>query len=151
MGEDLSDDFGIGTTLDLFHSVGTCPCLIDKLKSFVTDGAMLVAVCFSIVADTPSGPVALDISRFPSRCSTSSMVQRSPAEHSDEANMLWSSSDKGEWRVLKQVEKNEFSMLAFSVSSVVLAPLWDRVGIEWEDFFRLLTQSYCTEHEPIIT
>ena len=86
----------MGTTTDLFHSVGTCPSLIDRLKSLVTDGAMLVAVCLSIIADTSSGPVALDTSRFLRRCSTSSVVQKDSAEHSGEKIVSWFSSDKAE-------------------------------------------------------
>ena len=74
----------MGTNIDLFHSVGTCPSLIDRLKSLVTDRAMLVAVCLSIIADMSSGPVALDTPRFLRRCSTSSVVQKSSAEHSGE-------------------------------------------------------------------
>ena len=70
----------MGTNTDLFHSVGTCPSLIDRLKSLVTDGAMLVAVCLSIIADTSSGPV----------------VQKSSAEHSGEKIVSWFSSDKAE-------------------------------------------------------
>ena len=96
VGEDRSDDFGMGTTTYLFHSVGTCPSLIERLKSLVTDGAMLVAVCLSIVADTSSGPVALDTSRFLRRCSSSSVVQKSSAKHLGQKIVSWFTSDKAE-------------------------------------------------------
>jgi hypothetical protein len=56
-GEFAGDCLGIGTTWDSFHSSGTRPVLSDWLNREVTDGAMLVAVFFSINAEILSGPV----------------------------------------------------------------------------------------------
>ena len=53
----------MGTTSADFHSLGSLPKERDMLKSLVTAGDILVAVCFSILADTRSGPVALAGSR----------------------------------------------------------------------------------------
>ena len=55
--------FGIGTTRDSFHFSGTLPNLRDRLKREVTEGAMLAAVAFSILADTSSGPLDFDTSK----------------------------------------------------------------------------------------
>jgi len=77
LGEDRSDDLGIEATRDCFHSVGTFPDGMAKLNNNVTDGAMLVAVHFSIVAETTSGPIALDLSRVRRKCSTSSVAHKS--------------------------------------------------------------------------
>ena len=46
-----------------FHSLGSLPKERDMLKSLVTAGDILVAVCFCILADTGSRPVALAGSR----------------------------------------------------------------------------------------
>ena len=48
-------------------------CLIEQL---VTEGVMLVAVYFSILAEIPSGPLDLDTSEDANRSKTSSSVQR---------------------------------------------------------------------------
>ena len=39
-----------------FQSLGICPSL---LNNFVITGAILLAVAFNVVADTPSGPLGL--------------------------------------------------------------------------------------------
>ena len=54
--------------------------VIDWLNSLVTEGVMLVAVNFSILAEIPSGSVDLDTSRLPRlRSNTSSSEQRRSA------------------------------------------------------------------------
>ena len=53
----------MGTTSADFHSLGSLPKERDMLRSLVTACDILVAVCFSILADTRSGPVALAGSR----------------------------------------------------------------------------------------
>ena len=47
--------------------------LIDKLKSKVIDGAMLVAVFFDIFAEIPSGPLDFDMSMWLRSSHTSSV------------------------------------------------------------------------------
>ena len=64
MGALIADAFGIVTTKDCFQSIEIRPDLIDKLNSFVTEEAMLVAVYFNIVHETTSGPVALHFDRL---------------------------------------------------------------------------------------
>ena len=55
---------------------------MERLKSLVTDETMLVAVNFNILADNPSGPLDLDVSRDERRSKTSSSVQRYSSGHS---------------------------------------------------------------------
>ena len=74
MGSEVEDDLGIGVTWAVFHSLGNFPEVSDRLNSLLTAGAMDVAVAFSILADSVSGPLALDgVER---RWNTSSSVQR---------------------------------------------------------------------------
>jgi hypothetical protein len=42
----------MGTTDDFFHADGRLPVVKDRLKSLVSEGAMLYAVLFNILADT---------------------------------------------------------------------------------------------------
>ena len=58
----FSPDLCIGITLDIFHSWGMTPPEIDMLNNSHRDGAIDVAVFFNINADTPSGPVAFEVS-----------------------------------------------------------------------------------------
>ena len=51
---------------DNFQSVGKQPLFKDRLNTFVTDGAILVAVSLSILAEIPSGPFAFDTLRVSS-------------------------------------------------------------------------------------
>ena len=67
----------MGTTWADFHSLGSLPKERDMLKSLVTAHDILVAVCFSILADTRSGPVALARSREDKRRYTPSTVHKS--------------------------------------------------------------------------
>ena len=46
----------------LFHTEGRFLVVKDTLKSFVSEGAMLAAVYFSILAEIPSDPEALETS-----------------------------------------------------------------------------------------
>ena len=68
-------DLGIGTIIDVFHWIGSLPKRIEQLKRLVIDGAMLEAVSFSILAETLSGPLALETSRLFREFCTSSTVQ----------------------------------------------------------------------------
>ena len=70
----VGDDFGIGTTKNCFHYIGTWPEQSDRFKSLVTEGVMLSAVDLSIQAEIPSGPVALELSREDNREKVSSLV-----------------------------------------------------------------------------
>ena len=54
-----------------FQSVEKQPLFKDK---FVTDGAILLAVSLSILAEIPSSPFAFDTSGVRKYCSTSSTV-----------------------------------------------------------------------------
>ena len=81
-GAETSEDFGIGTIADFFHIFGSWHLEIERLKSLVTDETMLVAVNFNILADNPSGPLNLDVSRDERRSKTSSSVQRYSSGHS---------------------------------------------------------------------
>ena len=58
----FSPDLCIGITLDIFHSWGMTPPEIDMLNNSHRDGAIDVAVFININADTPSGPVAFEVS-----------------------------------------------------------------------------------------
>ena len=69
--------FGIGTIEEIFQTLGICPNCIVLLNNFVIAGAILVAVAFNIIADTPSGPLALFASRESNKSKTSSSHRRS--------------------------------------------------------------------------
>jgi len=56
---------------------------------------MLVAVHFSIVAENPSEPVALDLSRVRRNCSTSSAANKSSRGRSSAPAGFESEEDKG--------------------------------------------------------
>ena len=67
VGSFLSEFFGIGTTSDFFHVDGIVAVCKDRLNNLVSDGVILQAVYFSILAEMPSWPLALDTSRDASR------------------------------------------------------------------------------------
>ena len=75
-GSSVFGDLGIGTTDDYFHFSGTLPLVMDILNSSVRVRAMEGAVPLSILADIPSGPDALLVSKAFRRLKTSSSVQR---------------------------------------------------------------------------
>ncbi len=58
-------------TLAHFYSRGTRPVDNEKLKRRATEGAALCAVCFSILAEIPSGPLDFDVSTAPNNYATS--------------------------------------------------------------------------------
>ena len=68
----------MGTTKEVFQLVGGWPHAMEQLNNFVSDGAIELAVDFSIQAKIPSGPFALVISRD---LSSSSLVHMIPSEH----------------------------------------------------------------------
>ena len=45
-------------------SIWYLPILIDKLNNQVIDGVMLIAVCFNILTEIPSGPLDFEVSRW---------------------------------------------------------------------------------------
>ena len=94
----MSAAFGIGTIVDLFHIICSRQRERDRLKSLVTDGVMLVAVNFSILADIPSGPLDLLVSKDERRSNTSSSVQRYSSGHTA-SSIPWDII--GGWEVLK--------------------------------------------------
>ena len=61
---------------DLFQSEGNDPVLMDRLKIFVSDGEICSAVSLNILAEIPSGPLALAISRVIKSSVTSDSVHR---------------------------------------------------------------------------
>ena len=67
-------DLGIGAILASFNVLGNWPLEIDKLKRFVSEGAILSAVALSMHTEIPSGPLALDTSRPLIRCTSSSVT-----------------------------------------------------------------------------
>ena len=74
----VAEDFlGIGTTEDLFHSLGRQLVRRDRFRRIFTEGVILMAVDLSIRADIPPGPVALEVSRLVRKKWTSSSVQSS--------------------------------------------------------------------------
>ena len=73
----------MGTTEDIFQVAGGLPHTMERLNSFVSDGAIAVAVDLNIRAEIPSGPLALDISRHLSSSQTSSSEHRILWEHSE--------------------------------------------------------------------
>ena len=72
---------------DVFHAVGNFPERIDIFMSVVIPGAMLTTVRFSIVANTPSGPLdfVVHVSNAKSISRISSSVHRSSS-----GQKLWS-------------------------------------------------------------
>ena len=137
----------MGTTDDFFHAEGRMPVVKDKLKSLVSEGAMLYAVLFSILADIPSRPVALVGSRATSRSHTSDSEQSISSGRVEVecggATWGW----MGGWDLLKQFTKNELSRFAFSRSDWATASPNVRVGIDdlflfktliaFQNFFRI--------------
>ena len=68
----------IATILEDFHEIGKRPELIERLKSLVTDGAILGATIFSILAGISSGPVDFVACSVSRRYQTSSTVRETP-------------------------------------------------------------------------
>ena len=139
-GLEWSSDFGTGTTFDIFHRTGKQPDWIERLKSLVTEGAILEAVAFSIRAETPSGPFDFVVSRVFSNHCTSSTEHSSSSGHS----CVWSSSSRNEkssggryW--LRHSPKKEFSMSAFSTLLEATDPFRDSTGGEEGFFVKCLT------------
>ena len=81
-GLEWSFDFGTGTIFDIFHRTGKHPDWIERLKSLVTEGAILEAVVFSVRAETPSGPFDFVVSRVSSNHCTYSTEHSSSSGHS---------------------------------------------------------------------
>lgn len=105
---------------------------MEVQKSLLTEGAMNSAVALSILADIPSGPVALETSREFKRLQTSSSVHNklSMLETYPIGAMAWT----------EVVKQKEFSISASSslVLAVTLPHL--RTGIELDYLFLQLTK-----------
>ena len=100
------DVFVIGTTEEVFQSLGKRPSLMKMLKSLVRDGAMLFAVPFSILLDKPSGPLALAASSNRMYESTSPSKQSRSSGHSSLCRFKFPfGGTRGSTVLLKQVEK----------------------------------------------
>ena len=121
--QDFSLFLGTGTTLEHFHSMGTLPLVRDRLKRRVKEGAISVATSFSMVADTPSGPVAfLGLSDF-SCLVTSGTVQSKSKGNLSLDNCCKSSLASGGKEVLNVLAKNLLSKSAFSLLVCAETPL----------------------------
>ena len=77
---------GIGTTVAIFQIDGGLPQVMEWLNRLVIKGAIALAVDFSIVADMPSGPFALDTS------SDCNILQISSSVHKLSGKQMWSLS-----------------------------------------------------------
>ena len=97
---------------------------------------MLVAVYFNILAEIPSGPLALDTSKDAKRSNTSSSVQRCSAEG---AKCKSFKDDIGACDLLKHEWKNELRRSAFSHSAVAVASLRLSVGTDLDFLLRNFT------------
>ena len=98
--------FGMGTTEETFHASGNIPVDMEILNNFVSDGVMLWAIPFNILAEMPSGPLALLTSRDANMSNTSSSVHKKSSGHSFIPSLLkLSPLDKGGWALLKHSEK----------------------------------------------
>ena len=71
----------MGTTEETFHASGNIPVDMEILNNFVSDGVMLWAVPFNILAEMPSGPLALLTSRDANMSNTSSSVHKKSSGH----------------------------------------------------------------------
>ena len=107
---------GMGTTEETFQLEGGRQQRMEKLKSLVTEGAITSAVDFNMRADTPSGPLAFDVSIDLSKLHTSSSVHSSSGGHSWPSIALVIIVEIGWQEVLKHILKKSFKELAFSVS-----------------------------------
>ena len=61
---DLSPFLNIGNTFACFQQLGKVAVDKDNCRSLVKEGAIALAVSFSILQLIPSGPVALEVSRL---------------------------------------------------------------------------------------
>ena len=66
--------FGIGTTEDIFHAVGTLAAFMDMLNMWVSEGVMDSDVPFNMRPEMPSGPDALVVSIAHNKQNTSPSV-----------------------------------------------------------------------------
>ena len=57
------DALGMQTIEEVFQGCGKCPLHIERLNNFTSTGATFGAADFCIRAETPSGPLALVVSR----------------------------------------------------------------------------------------
>ena len=102
----------MGTTEDVFQSVGGRPHAIEQLNNFVSDGAIALAVDLNMRAEMPSGPLALDTSRDFSSSQTSSTVHRKSGGQSEVP--VGVEVEIGGQDELKQLQKNSLNALALA-------------------------------------
>jgi len=99
-------NLGTGTTFASFHADGKQAELIDMLKRFVTDGAILEATVFNILAEIPSGPLVFVVSSLFKSHSTSLTVHKKSSGHSTiECNSSRIERVKGRLGVVKTFPK----------------------------------------------
>lgn len=136
----------MGTIKDDFHSRGTRPVEIERLKIWQRGVAMEWAVDLSIQAEIPSGPDAVLEGRFKIR------VIMSLLEHSREVGQVGGSGsggmgEGGGVEVLKHDEKKELRHWVLSELEMADELLDSRVGIEEGDLRRDLTNDQNFEGE----
>ena len=106
---------------------------------FVIDEAMLVAVFLSILAEMPSGPLALVVSRDNNRSNTVSSLQSRCSGHELSESDCTTSFSKGGIDRLKHWLKKVLSILAFWMLVEAVSPaIFVKVGIVDCFFFRYL-------------
>jgi len=102
---------------------------------------MADAVSFNILVDISSGPDALLVSKVCNSSVISSSEQRSLGGHWSEStcNLLVSEMSRGGTERFKQLEKNWFNIVAFSLSDEATEPSSVRVGIDGDEVLSFFT------------
>ena len=116
----------MGVTLDNFHSSGTVLELSERLKRFVSAGAIDAAVPRSMVPEIPSGPDAVLVLCVERSLKTSSWVQ--VTLESVELDGGGKLKRCGGWSFVKQDTKNLFKRSAFCIGEFALERLRRRLG-----------------------
>ena len=112
----------MGTTNDFFQDFGNLAALMEMLNNLVKEGAMLAATPLNILADIPSGPLALLELSDVMRDMTSSHVQRSSVGTADCKSGGVGEEFRGGTVELKHSEKKVFNIFAFSWLDVAVLP-----------------------------
>ena len=102
---------------------------------------MADAVSFNILVDISSGPNALLVSKVCNSSIISSSEQRSSGGHWSEStcNLSVSEMSRGGTEWFKQLEKNWFNIVAFSLSDEATEPSSERVGIDGDEVLSFFT------------
>jgi len=133
--------------MKVFQCSGTVPCIIDMLQRCVNSGAAAAAVVLSIVAEMPSRPVALVVSKVRSNLIISSSEHRRSEGHTPMGAGSTSPWVKGVAETLKFISKVELKRSTFCWGVVAITCSVCRVGIytrtifsqAWKDFPEVLT------------